>query len=369
MEAGGDLEFFQRSTAEANKCSRPIESPTSGSSQQHLVKAKLPKLEVKKFSGKLQDWQEFWDSFESSIDGNESLSEVDKFSYLKSLLYEPARSTIAGFALTGANYAAAVQVLKNQYGKGIAIQRAHINDLLQLPPVFSDRDIPRLRKLFDDCEAHFRGLQALRVDKNTYSSVVVAASMHKLPENFRLMITRGEEFLMWSMEKMLEAFLKELDLREDHFYAVNPSRIGKENRLKGGTANALHTKQDELNTASALLAKMNDFCAYCKGGRAHQDCTIVKSVEERRQLLRRYGRCFICARKGQISRDCNSKLTCSMCKGKHHVSICYQSNITNGDQFSRAHNGDCNGSLNSDRASNACPSHTGKPGGNNAQQA
>ena len=37
---------------------------------------------------------------------------------------------------------------------------------------------------------------------------------------------------------------------------------------------------------------MNDFCAYCKGGRAHQDCTIVKSVEERRQLLRRYGRCF-----------------------------------------------------------------------------
>ena len=31
------------------------ESPTSGSSQQHLVKVKLPKLEVKKFSGRLQD--------------------------------------------------------------------------------------------------------------------------------------------------------------------------------------------------------------------------------------------------------------------------------------------------------------------------
>ena len=60
---------------------------------------------------------------------------------------------IAGFALTGVNYAAAVQVLQNQYGKEIAIQRAHINDLLQLPPVFSDRDIPRLRKLLDDCEA------------------------------------------------------------------------------------------------------------------------------------------------------------------------------------------------------------------------
>ena len=178
---------------------------------------------------------------------------------------------IAGFALTGANYAAAVQVLKNPYGKGIAIQRAHINDLLQLPPVFSDRDIPRLRKLFDDCEAHFRGLQALRVDKNTYSSVVVAASMHKLPENFRLMIMRGEEFLMWSME-MLEAFLKELDLREDHFYAVNPSKIGEENCLKGGTANALHTKQDNAN------------CAFCLGKHAHENCHRIKDTKERRSI-------------------------------------------------------------------------------------
>ena len=85
------------------------------------------------------------------------------------------------------------------------------------------------------------------MDENTYSSVVVPAMMQKLPENFRLTITRGEEFLTWSMKKMLEAFLKELDLREDHFYAVNPSKIGKENRLKGGTANALHkTGQCEL---------------------------------------------------------------------------------------------------------------------------
>ena len=66
------------------------ESPTSGSSQQHLVKVKLPKLEVNKFSGRLQDWQEFWGSFQSLIDGNESLSAVDKFSYLKSLLHKPA---------------------------------------------------------------------------------------------------------------------------------------------------------------------------------------------------------------------------------------------------------------------------------------
>ena len=183
---------------------------------------------------------------------------------------------ITGFTLTGANKAAAVQVLKNRYGKEIAIQRAHINDLLQLPPVFSDRDIPRLRKLFDDCEALFRDLQVLGVDENTYSSVVVPTMMQKLPENFHPMIMRGEEFLMWSME-MLKAFLKELDLREDHFYAVNPSKMRKENCLEDGTANALHTKQDNAN------------CAFGLGKHAHENCHRIKDTKERRSILIEFG--------------------------------------------------------------------------------
>ena len=74
------------------------------SSQQKTVRAKLPKLEVKKFNGKLCEWQEFWDSFESAIHMNDGLSNVDKFSYLRSLLLGSAKSAIGGFALTSANY-------------------------------------------------------------------------------------------------------------------------------------------------------------------------------------------------------------------------------------------------------------------------
>ena len=117
--------------------------------------AKLPKLEVKKFSGRIQEWQEFWDSFEGAIDKNESLAAVDKFSYLQSLVVEPVRSTIAGFSLTSANYTAAVEVLKKRYGKETAIQRAHVNDLLNLPHVFNDKDTPQSRRLYDSCKTHF----------------------------------------------------------------------------------------------------------------------------------------------------------------------------------------------------------------------
>jgi len=57
----------------------------------HNTKTKLQKLEVKTFNGRLQDWQEFWDSFQTSMDGGDNLFAANKFSYLKSLVQEPAR--------------------------------------------------------------------------------------------------------------------------------------------------------------------------------------------------------------------------------------------------------------------------------------
>ena len=76
----------------------------SNSSISNNTKVRLPKLEVRKFSGKIQDWREFWDSFESAIHKNEGLSDIDKFTYLRGLVEEPAKSSIAGFALTAVNY-------------------------------------------------------------------------------------------------------------------------------------------------------------------------------------------------------------------------------------------------------------------------
>jgi len=37
----------------------------------------LPKLELQKFSGKILQWQEFWDGFQSAVHNDESLSKVD----------------------------------------------------------------------------------------------------------------------------------------------------------------------------------------------------------------------------------------------------------------------------------------------------
>ena len=170
------------------------------------VPAKLPKLEVRKFGGNISEWQEFWDSFESAIDRNKTLAEIDKFSYLQGFLIEPARSAIAGFSLTSANYKAAIQLLKKRYGKQKVIQRTYINDLLNLEPIYEERDTQRLRTMYDIAKTKYRALEVLGVHQETYSAIVVASLSEKLPEELRLIITRGEDHHEWNLEQLLTSW-------------------------------------------------------------------------------------------------------------------------------------------------------------------
>ena len=74
----------------------------------------------------LQAWQEFYDTFDSSVHKNSSLSDVDRFNYLRNLVEGPAYSTIAGLELTGANYKAALNLLKERFGQKRIIINCHM---------------------------------------------------------------------------------------------------------------------------------------------------------------------------------------------------------------------------------------------------
>ena len=48
----------------------------------------------------------------------------------------------------------------------------------------------------------------------------------------------------------------------------------------------------------------------------------MEGLEDRKQSLKRTGRCFLCLGRGHLSRQCRSKARCSECNGGHHRSIC-----------------------------------------------
>ena len=281
----------------------PEVTPPAMNPPQHQspsVRARLPKLEVRKFGGVISEWQEFWDSFESAIHKNEALADVDKFSYLRGLLVGPARSAIAGFALTSANYKAATDLLKRRYGRKNAIQRAHINELLNLEPIYSERDPHRLRQMYDFAETKLRALEALGVEQDTYAAIVVPSLLEKLPEQLRLTITRGEDHHEWDLEQLLQTLGHEVELREEY------------------NKNTRHARSPRDDKRTIMYAGKETNCAFCLGGHKHEECKKVTQISERKRILLKYGRCFNCIRKGHVSKDCKTVVNCKFCKGKHH---------------------------------------------------
>ena len=102
-------------------------------------KVKLPQLELKKFSGKMDEWQ--LDEYKIAVHEDNDLAKVDKFKYLRSYIEEPAKSVVAGFALTDANYDEADDLLFKRFAQPGLIKRSHINKLLFLDRVFKETSV------------------------------------------------------------------------------------------------------------------------------------------------------------------------------------------------------------------------------------
>ena len=301
----------------------PVIPPTSSSVgvSQNSDGAKLPKLQLPRYFGDPKKWQEWWDSFQV-IHENTTLSDVNKFRHLKSLLEGPAAAVISGIPASNANYFEAIDLLKNRFAQKQIIINAHMESLQNLKQVSSERDVKALRKLYDSIETNVRSLKSLGVDFTQYGVLLIPMLMTKIPEEIRLMITRLTKKDDWALDGFLKIFLQELEAREQ--CSLN-SEISS-----GGSAQ--RAARSPMSTTAALLNNGGKItCTYCKGSHASVKCNVITEPLARKTILQRQGRCFVCLKRGHLSRDCSSHIHCFLCRQRHHASICQAPRITPGN--------------------------------------
>ena len=312
-------ELFQKKDARPASADATHSPVTRGTTSAGDTKVKLPKLMIKPFEGELTAWTTFWDSYQVAVHANRSLSDIEKFNYLRSLLQGPALEAIAGLTLTAANYTEAVEVLQKRFGNKQQIINKHMEILLNIEGVTSGRNLKALRHLYDTIEAQIRGLNSMGVTADSYGGLLSSVLLSKIPQDIHLIVSRMIGDGDRKLDDLMKMLLDELQARERS--AASDITLGK-------------GRENLPSTASALLAGgsgVTHTCYYCQQAHVSHACKNVTSVEEKKSLLREAGRCFVCLRRGHIGRQCTSKGRCPHCHGRHHCSICSNPEPTSKD--------------------------------------
>ena len=82
--------------------------------------------------------------------------------------------------------------------------------LLNLDAVVSDSNLKALRHLYDTVEAQIRGLNSMGVKPETYGALLSSVVLGKLPQEIRLLLSRGMGDGDRKLDDMMKLLLGEL---------------------------------------------------------------------------------------------------------------------------------------------------------------
>ena len=266
---------------------------------------KLPKLQIRKFSGKFSDWFPFWNTFEAEIDSTD-LPAVSKFGFLKELLEPKIRADIDGLPFTTEGYERAKNILKNEYGKTSEIINAHIQNIMGLPTV-TGTNPAKVHEFYKTLSYNVQSLETLgkieRVNGTTRSV------LEKL-KGIKADLVRGEhEWQDWDLPRLVTALKKWKDIHTLDDASNESTKPKRDSKF-------FLTKDSECKKRT---------CVYCEEStHSPRDCSTVLPVSARKKVLAEKKRCFNCTGLKHRASDCKSNINCQKCNQKHHTSICPQ---------------------------------------------
>ncbi|GFX96417.1 putative pao retrotransposon peptidase superfamily [Trichonephila clavipes] len=158
-----------------------------------IVPKNYDKLVPPSPDGDPKNWQDFWNSFESSIDKKDSLSQGEKFAYLKSLLIGQAANVASGFELTSDNYVNCVKSLKERFGKRDVIINSFMNKILNLESVKYSSNVRGLRKLYDQLDVSVRNLDSMNATSGSYGHLIKPVLLKLIPNDLVLEFHRQKK--------------------------------------------------------------------------------------------------------------------------------------------------------------------------------
>lgn len=298
----------KKSSVVLKSISNDVKTNESSSNTNKIKSAHLPSLSLPKFSGKFSDWSEFFAIFETIIHNDSELTNVEKFTHLRSCLSGQALLAIENLSLSHENYNQAIESLKNRFeNKRLAVQD-HIKDIVNLKVVDSG-SANQLRLLSDQVNAHLRSIKGLISDAELLDSLLIYVVSRKCDRQTQ---AKWEEQMIDGNIPNYEQFAEFLSKRcrilenVEHNKVVN---IKQENSKQKGKSSSFCISKSSIN------------CEFCKADKhfLYACDSFLKLTPQNRFLsVKKLNLCINCLKPNHTSKDCKSS-KCRECKQRHHT--------------------------------------------------
>ena len=332
------LEEFEEMTTSVNSALRKLSNKLNRGEPNNAQRRRtqtadtgirLPKMELKTFDGNVLKWHEFWECFEHGVHNNMTLPDHQKLQYLKNCMKGPAFVTISDLDMKGDHYEVAVKLLQERYGHKNVLRKAHFDGLEKLPVITNTYEMQRLKRFYEELECHYKALLAINVRPEEYSTTMVPKIISKLPIEVRIKLTeQQDENEDLSIGELVEGLRRSVKIMEKCGVQIKERAQGQQKPMqeRRRPQQEGHSFRGTISSGATLVSKDSQQkvkCDFCLGEHQSIKCTKYSLPNERKEILKKYKRCFGCLKPGHSIKKCNKSSVCGNCsKGKHNEAIC-----------------------------------------------
>lgn len=293
---------------------------------------KLPTINLPTFDGNYLKWLEFRDTFESLINLNDSISDINKFHYLRTSLEGSATIVIKSIEFTSKNYSLAWKLLCERFDNKKVLINNHLKALFNMDPLVRESH-KAIRYLIDHFLKNLRALENLDQPIDKWDVLINFIICSKLD----LVTSRKwEEFKnnlsdLPSLEDLTQFLRNRADILEtmsiNHNVVPKPEPKVVRDRDQNKPAHNAHKtlfqpkNSKSFVTSSGSKSKHILTCPMCKLQHRIVDCNAFKDLplEVRLREVLKLNLCSNCLRRGHVVEDCRLIGTCRECGQKHNT--------------------------------------------------
>lgn len=275
---------------------------------------KLPVIELPKFDGKYEAWLEFRDTFESLINKNVNISDIQKFHYLRAALHGDAAQVISSIEFSAPNYKVAYEALLDRYNNTRLLVHNHIKAIFCLDTITKE-SATQIRNLTDKLFKHLRLLSQLDELTKNWDTLLIYIVTTKLDKKT---YCEWEKHVNNLHTKATISDMKEFLTNRANLLETLGSKINdnsNEKRYNSSYGDYSKTRRD-----TRALFSANSKCVLCNKEHTLQTCSEFHKLNTKNRMehVRKFRLCTNCLKGGHFSKQCRSSV-CKKCGLKHNT--------------------------------------------------